>query len=145
MYRFFAILESLRRLKKLKKKNSALEKFHREIKRLKEEEGKKFKEKEASGGGGSIHLQRLNPEKLTQEDEVIYNKFNNLELERNDFENWIKEIAEELKKMASDDSEKKDEFSAENSRYLFSQFIANKIIDWHVWEMKKKKKGPARD
>ncbi len=127
----------------IKEKNSALEKFHREIQELKEEEERKFKEKEASGGGGSIHLQKLNPKELTQEDEVIYNKFKNLELEKNDFENWKKKMTEELEEMAPDDPEKNDEFSAENSRYIFSQFIANKIIDWGVWEMKKKKKERA--
>lgn len=132
---------------KIEEKNSVLEKFHREIQELKKEEERKFNEKKSSEGEGSVYSQRLNPKELTQEDEVIYNKFKNLELERNDFENWRKKIVEELEEMAPDDPEKKYEFSAnaKNSRYIFSQFIANKIVSWSAWEMKKKRKDPARD
>ena len=119
---------------KTEQKDPVLESFHREIQKLKEEEERQFEEK----GGGSVHFRGLNPEELTGEDAAIYEKFKNLELTEAEFYDWRRNITFELGKKAPAKSAERDEFFARDPRYIFMQYVANKIGFWQVWEEKRK-------
>ncbi|MDP1629349.1 MAG: hypothetical protein Q8L57_01885 [bacterium] len=123
---------------KTEQNDPAPDKFRGEIQRLKEEEEQEFERLKVEGGSGSIHLRGLETQNLTGEDAAVYEKFKNLELTETEFYDWRQKITSELGKKAPAKSAEREEFFARDSRYIFMQYVANKIGFWQPWEEKRK-------
>lgn len=127
--------------------NSFLENFHKKIQGLKEKEEEEMRKKEAEGLTGSVHLRGLNPEELTMEDAVIYEKFKKLDLTRKEYEEWRQNIVKDIEARAPQEPIELSgrlEFFDKDSRHIFMQYIGNKIGNWENWQKRKEQLSSFR-
>lgn len=133
---------------KTEQKEPDLENFRKEIQGLKEAEEEEMRKKEAGGTTGSVHLRGLNPEELTIEDAAIYEKFRKLELTKEEYAKWRQNVVKDVEARAPEGpvgSPGRLEFFNKDSRYIFMQYVANKIGTWQSWEEKRRKLNDFRE